>query len=253
MEICGVRIVHILAPDLHLYRAGPWGRNMLGNGSGDGSSDAQVPKGTAGPAKWKRGRGTGMDNLEPLERKIANMHLAEISPGVIGYLSEISAEQVRNILLRPRVARYLMKMEAIHGEELAPSVEKLGDAIAAEAVRAFEVERAAMERLFGLDDTADKRFVHAQVASATIAQDILDRAGNRAPTKIQQKIEHTIPQTMVDQLGRVIGEAFGNPAAIDISPGASPRLEDLPHNDNHQNEAPSEQIDDQEGKNDSGD
>jgi hypothetical protein len=152
--------------------------------------------------------------LDPIERRVASLHIGGASNDVIGYLVECSAEHVGVILKRPRVAQFLMKMTAIVGEELGPALKNLGEAMDDAAERAFEVECEAMERLFALDDAEDKKFVHAQASAANIAQDILDRTGKRAPTKIQQRVEYSIAPQTVEHLTRIMSEA----GTIDVTP-----------------------------------
>lgn len=156
------------------------------------------------------------DSLSPAERKIAHLHYAGASEATIGYLAETSQATVEATLKRPHVANYLIKLAALNGDELGPSIQSLNEAIETEAERAFQVEREAMERLFALDDPADRRFVHATVASANIAQDILDRAGKRAPTKIAQTVSYGIDEKTRNVLDRVLRESAG---VIDVTPG----------------------------------
>lgn len=162
-------------------------------------------------------RGRALGDLEPLELKVAHLRYAGASQGVIAYLAQCSQGHIEAILKRPRVADYLLKLTALHQTDLAPAVRNLNEAIEYEADHAFEVEKQAMDRLAGVWDDAEptKLHVQAQLGSAQLAQDILDRAGKRAPTKIQQQIRHEVAPATIEHLGRIMQEA----TSVDITPG----------------------------------
>lgn len=160
--------------------------------------------------------------LSPIERRVASLHIGGASNDAIGYLMEMTGDNVSHILKRPKVAQFVFKMNALMGEEIGPAVKGLSEAMDDAAERAFKVECEAMERLFALDDIEDKKFVHAQASAANIAQDILDRAGKRAPTKVHQKVEYSVAPATVEHLARIINEAGGGEDGgsntIDITP-----------------------------------
>lgn len=159
-------------------------------------------------------RALNWELLSPNERRVAHLHIAEASIDTIAYLTEQAPAHVNDVLNRPHVRKYILKLVALNGDEMKPAIQNVTDAIEKAATRAFEVEEQAMERLFGLDDVTDRRFVHAQVSSAQIAQDILDRAGKRAPTKIAQTVTYGIDERSLDSLTRIIKEQD----AIDVTP-----------------------------------
>jgi len=148
-------------------------------------------------------------DLEPLERRVALMRAAGMSEAVIGRFIDTDYMTVNAILKRPRVARYLIALESTFVEEIGPSAKHLDAAIQNEARRAFHVEREVMETLF-----AQKENVRAQMGAATTAQDILDRAGKRAPTKIQTEVTHTIDAEALARVADVLNEH----KAIDVTP-----------------------------------
>src|SRR5215471_18616013 len=152
-------------------------------------------------------------DLEPLERRVALMRAAGMSEAVIGRFIDTDYMTVNAILKRPRVARYLLALESTFVEEIAPSAKNLTAAIDNAAHRAFEIEKDVMERLYAKDQD-----IRAQLGAATTAQDILDRAGKRAPTKIQSETIHTIDAEALAHVAKVLGEVNGH-SVIDVTPG----------------------------------
>lgn len=152
--------------------------------------------------------------LSAAERQVANLHLGGATEPTIAQILDTSQGTVNSILRRPKVARYIMQVSALCGANMAESIENLNEAIEHAATRAFDVEVEAMERLFNLDNPEDRRYVHAQTASATIAQDILDRAGKRAPTRVQQSVTYGIDDKTLNELSRVVKEH----ETIDVTP-----------------------------------
>jgi len=151
-------------------------------------------------------------DLEPLERRVALMRAAGMSEAVIGRFIDTDYMTVNAILKRPRVARYLLALESTFVAEIAPSAKNLTAAIDDAAHRAFEIEKDVMERLYAKD--AD---IRAQLGAAATAQDILDRAGKRAPTKIQAEHVHTIDAEALAHVANVLQEVNGR-RVIDVTP-----------------------------------
>jgi hypothetical protein len=149
-------------------------------------------------------RGIEYRELEAHERRIAMLRLGGASLPAIAYLMETSEAEVRAILDRPRVANYMLKIQATYVNDLAPAVKDLSEAIEHEAARAFEIEKEVMERLFANEDS-----VRAQLGAAATAQDILDRAGKRAPTRSIQAQVHAVAPATLEHLARIIGDAQG--------------------------------------------
>jgi hypothetical protein len=147
--------------------------------------------------------------LEPLERRVVLMRAAGMSEQTIGHFLDCDYPTVGAILRKPHVARYLIAIESTFVNEIADSAKHLDRSIEHAANRAFIVNREVMERLF-----EQKESVRAQLGAATTAQDILDRAGKRAPTKIQTEMMHTIDAEALEKVVDVLREH----KAIDITP-----------------------------------
>jgi hypothetical protein len=147
-------------------------------------------------------------DLDPIERRTAMMHASGMSDAVIARFLDTDAQSVINILKRPRVARYLIALESTFINDISKSAKILDNAIMAEASRAFVIEKSVMERLYERSDC-----VRSQLGAAATAQDILDRAGKRAPTKIQAEIVHTIDAEALGLVAEVLAEA----KAIDVT------------------------------------
>jgi len=160
-------------------------------------------------------------DLEPLKRRCALMRAAGMSEQVIGHFLDTDYMTVSYILKKPRVSRYLIALESTFVNEIGPSAKHLTAAIEQEAVRAFQVERDVMERLFAMEED-----VKAQMGAASTAQDILNRAGKRAPTKIESTVTHTIDAEALAHVASVLLEV--NPP-VDVTPNGgegSDRRED---------------------------
>jgi hypothetical protein len=152
-------------------------------------------------------------DLEPLERRCALMRAAGMSEAVIGRFIDSDYMTVNAILKRPRVARYLIALESTFVEEITDSAKHLDRAIQHEAARAFHVERNVMDRLYAMETN-----VRAQMGAAATAQDILDRAGKRAPTRVQSEVVHTIDAEALAHVASVLQEINGQ-APVDVTPG----------------------------------
>lgn len=160
-------------------------------------------------------------DLEPLERRVALMRAAGMSEAVIGRFIDTDYMTVKVILQRPRVARYLIALESTFVDEISESAKHLTASIENEAAYAFDVEKKVMDRLFAMESN-----VRAQLGAASTAQDILDRAGKRAPTKVQTEITHTIDAEALAHVATVLQEVHGQAAAIDVTNGNGGRHEE---------------------------
>lgn len=136
-----------------------------------------------------------------------------MSEAVIARFIDCDQVHVANILRRPRVAIYLMALESTFVQDISEASKHLNVAIENEAVNAFHVEKTVMERLFGMEAN-----VRAQLGAASTAQDILDRAGKRAPTKVQTEVTHTIDAEALAHVATVLEEVHRAPA-IDVTNG----------------------------------
>jgi hypothetical protein len=111
-----------------------------------------------------------------------------MSLAAIGQFLDCDYVTVAAILKRPRVARFLLALETTMVDQIdKSSIRNLNEAIENAAHRAFEVEETVMERLFGREYD-----VRAQLGAAATAQDILDRAGKRAPTQQRVQVDYGI-------------------------------------------------------------
>ncbi|SRR6266849_5383242 len=160
-------------------------------------------------------------DLEPVERRVALMRAAGASQAAIGRFLDCDQVTVDSILGRPRVSRYLIALESTYARGIEESVVDLSNAIEKEATRAFEIERTVMERLYD-----QRESIRAQLGAAATAQDILDRAGKRAPTRTVADIRHSIDPEALRHVASVLRET----EAIDITPrreNGSATIEDV--------------------------
>jgi len=137
------------------------------------------------------------------------MRAAGMSEQAIGHFIDVDYMTISAILKRPRVARYLLAIESTFADDIRNGAKTLDDAITHTANRAFVIEKEVMERLF-----EQKESVRAQLGAANTAQDILDRAGKRAPTKIQSEVIHTVDAEALGRVAQVLKEH----QAIDVTP-----------------------------------
>lgn len=149
--------------------------------------------------------------LDPLASKVAMERAAGMSLESIAFDCGCSSETIKNILARPAVARKVLVLESMIGRITQGSLLDLDAAIQESAHMAFEVEKNAMVDLVSIGDrnieSDDSVAIKAITAAAATAQDILDRAGKRAPTVVKtQRATGQIPQSVLDNLGLVLDE-----------------------------------------------
>lgn len=161
------------------------------------------------------GRNSEYRDLDPFERRAALMRAAGMSEAVIAQFLDTDQVNIKKTLLKPRVARFLLILEATLAEDLSEAAKHLNESIEHEAVNAFHVEKTVMNRLFEMETN-----VRAQLGAASTAQDILDRAGKRAPTKIQSEITHTVDAEALAHVASVLEEHL-RPPAIDVTPNGN--------------------------------
>jgi predicted amino acid-binding ACT domain protein len=155
-------------------------------------------------------RDTFMD-LEPHESRAALMRAAGMTEAAIAQFLDTDQVNIKKILQKPQVARYLLALTATMATDLAEASKNLSESIEREAVNAFHVEKTVMDRLFKMEEN-----VRAQLGAASTAQDILDRAGKRAPTKVQTEVTHTIDAEALAHVASVLEEVHRAPA-IDVT------------------------------------
>jgi predicted metal-dependent phosphoesterase TrpH len=106
----------------------------------------------------------------------------------------------------------VLAIEATIASGIAQGVEDLNVAIETAADEAFGVELVNMRDLhqMGMDicqETAPREKIKAKLGATAIAQDILDRAGKRAPTRVvQTNLSGKIPQEALDRMVAVMEE-----------------------------------------------
>jgi hypothetical protein len=150
-------------------------------------------------------------DLEPAERRAAMMRAAGMSLAAIGQFLDVDYVTVAAILKRPRVARFMLALESTMVESLDKgSVQDLNKAIEDAAHRAFDVETTVMERLFNREYD-----VRAQLGAASTAQDILDRAGKRAPSQQRVQVDYGIDSNSLQFAIEALKE---HERAIDVTP-----------------------------------
>src|SRR5215471_15566655 len=151
-------------------------------------------------------------DLEPAERRAAMMRSAGMSLAAIGQFLDVDYVTIAAILKRPRVARFMLALESTMCEGFDKnSVRDLNKAIEDAAHRAFDVETTVMERLFSREYD-----VRAQLGAAATAQDILDRAGKRAPTQQRVQVDYGIDAHALSAAVEALRE---HERAIDVTPG----------------------------------
>ena len=137
-------------------------------------------------------------DLDPTESKIALLRAAGMTLEAIAHIMESSEPAVRYILSKPRVANHLLKLQAIHASDLTEGSKDLNAAIEHAAEEAFETELDIMRRL------REREEARSLAIAATTAQDILDRAGKRAPAKSVQVQAHVVAPQTIEHLAEVI-------------------------------------------------
>lgn len=166
-------------------------------------------------------------DLESHERRACMLRAAGGSIQMIALELECSAETVRQLLKRPRVARFLMLLQGFVADGVEDLVEAVNVKIRATADRAFEVESTMMEDFVDMGEQHDDDphvKIRAKLGAVATAQDILDRAGNRAPTKtINTNLVGNLPAEALAGLADILKES----RAIDVSKESPGREEEL--------------------------
>lgn len=159
-------------------------------------------------------------DLNPTERKIAMMRVAGATIDSIAYMLEVANGTIEYVLRKPHVANYILLLTAYTGRGIEEGIRNLNEAIDSAATEAFDIEMKSMRELDSLGDDPvllrppDR--IKAKVAASTIAQDILDRAGKRAPTRvINAQLHGTIPEAALARVSDVLSEIN---QTIDVTP-----------------------------------
>ena len=192
----------------------------MGLSSGDSSFDLSdlIGRRAGHPGRPRSSRYRGEDRtLTVKERKIAHLRLADATEDVIALMVGCSASDVKQILQRDVVKKYLRVITAEAAEDVRPVIRDLTKEIEEKSKRAFEIECQIMEDMFQFDSADERSVVRARALASANAKDILDRAGKRAPTKVLERREVAIAPDTLDALGRIIGDVSST-KAIDITP-----------------------------------
>lgn len=196
---------------------------LLGkHGSVDGERPSRDPRELNEPVA-RRGRPTAYNKLlSPAERQIVLMHVAKASNDAIAMMLGSNQAHIREVLTRPHVLSFIGFLEMTAADSIAPTVEKLNQAIESAATRAFVVARDNMEDMHEmgeeLRDGGDiKNSIRAKLGAVATAQDILDRAGKRAPTRIVGDVRHVIDTDALHHLAKTI-EVVGVVKEIEVDP-----------------------------------
>jgi len=163
-------------------------------------------------------------DLEGYERRAALMRIAGASTNDIALLLETSVAEVSHIMARPHVSKFILHVSGMVADEAIEVVEAAKDVNTRIVEAAGEALDTELEIMRDLRERKDN--VRALLGAASTAQDILDRAGNRAPTRSITGIVHSVNPEALARLGEVIKEM--NPAApsssrldeIDVTPKA---------------------------------
>lgn len=161
-------------------------------------------------------------DLEPVERRIALMRLANASLPAIAMTVESSEEYVRSVLARVHVSRFMTVVTGMTATEIAPVAKRLTEEIDDSAARAFEVEKGVMENLYAIvmDEGVELRdYIRAQMGAGVSASTILDRAGNRAPQKTVNVHAHAVAPETLDHLAKSFKEVLDAKTTVDTSLG----------------------------------
>lgn len=149
------------------------------------------------------------NDLEAHEKRAAMMRAAGASLEDIALLMGTSTTEVHYILNRPRVLRYLAIIEGTIAEDIKPVVATVKQQIASTAEEALGTLVKNMRDLDEMGDAlADpKHAIRAKLGASFNARDILDRAGERAPTRVvSTNLNATLPPEVLQRLESVLKE-----------------------------------------------
>jgi hypothetical protein len=167
----------------------------------------------------KRGRPRGSYGslrhvLNPQERRVAMLHSAGLAASTIALELQTYTENILNILKRPHVANEITRISAALSDEIAPTARNIENELELVAGEAFDRTLSVMRRLDEVGEDALeandlKNGIRAKLGVLTTAQDILDRAGKRAPTRTIGAVAHIVAPEQLEKLGRILGDLRG--------------------------------------------
>lgn len=149
--------------------------------------------------------------LSPTEQKVVLLKASGMSAPAIAIQLEMNAEQVYNVLERSHVAKAFTRVTAQMCGEIAPVARAISEELEAVAGEAFDTTVSVMRDLNAVGDEALavedlKNGIRAKLGALTSAQDILDRAGKRAPTRTIGAMVHAIAPEQLEKLERIVGD-----------------------------------------------
>lgn len=145
------------------------------------------------------------------QRRICMMHLAGMSQESIARFLDVVQGTIQHTLENPRVARYLMQMQASYVDNIMPLVNDVETAFKDQALRASEVVFEIMESMHISENPQAKR------VALSSAQDILDRAGYKPALRVEQATVHAVHPDSLAKIAEVLKELSPPVDAINIT------------------------------------
>lgn len=155
----------------------------------------------------------GENGLTAFETKVAQMRAAGATQGAIALALESNQASVQQALIKPRVARLVLVLQGMIVGGTLDGIKDLNEAIEKSSTEAFGVTLKNMRELDELGMTLEedpKSQIRAKLGAVATAQDILDRAGKRAPVRtFNVNANVPIPPEAVTALTDVLREMSG--------------------------------------------
>lgn len=154
----------------------------------------------------------GEYELNPSQRRIAMLSVAGMSEGAIAIQLGMAAGQISKVLKQPNVTRYITRISAEMATEIAPVARNITAELETIAGEALSRQVNVMRTLDQVGDDALekddlKNGIRAKLGVLATTQDILDRAGKRAPTKTIGAVAHIVAPESLERLERIMSEA----------------------------------------------
>jgi hypothetical protein len=145
--------------------------------------------------------------IDPVHRQIVMMHLAGMSQPAIARFLDCTSEYIGQVLLRPRVQRYTLMLQASYMNDLRPIAERVNKSIEDQSERAAQVVSEIMEEMHKKED------IRAKSLALCSAKDILDRAGHRPTVKVESKNlhGHVVSEGTMEKMAEVLREMKAPP------------------------------------------
>lgn len=160
------------------------------------------------------GRTEGADSfrgLREMHLRIANLYLGGLEAAAIALFLQLASDDVRSILQREEVQRYITQQHALIAKDMSPIIKRMHNTLADAAAEAVEFDLELMRNM-----RANQESIKHASLGHQIVKDILDRVGIAAPKKIEVKDTTNPPMTRED-LDYIAGVIRENDA-IDVTP-----------------------------------